>query len=114
MFIPKEIVSWITTVKLDESSKLREENAALRAERDILKHQLSTSQFQMDWFRSQINALQFERAALLDKAYGIKAPVPELVKAAPRLPEMKPEDFSFDDVGDEIAKHLGLPIYDKQ
>lgn len=114
MWIPKSIVDWITSVKLDEAPKLREENAALRAERDILKHQLSTSQFQLDWMRGQINTLQLERSALMSKAYDIRVPAPELVKysALPQGP--KPEDFSFDDVGDEIARQMGLPVYGKQ
>jgi len=114
MWIPKSIVDWITTVKLDESSKLREENASLRAERDTLKHQLSTSQFQLDWFRGQINTLQLERSALMDKAYGIKVPTPELVKLPIKGLDTAQDEFSFDDLGDEVAKRLGLPTYEKQ
>ena len=111
MFIPKEIVNWITSVKLDEAPKLREENAALRAERDALKHQLSATQFQSDWFRIQINSLQVERSALYEKLYGIQIPAPELVKTPVASP-IKVDEFNFDDIGDEIAKKLGYPVYD--
>lgn len=115
MWIPKSIVTWITSVKLDEAPKLREENAALRAERDSVKNQLSALQFQFDWIRLQINTLQLERAALMEKAYGIKVPAPELVKAPPtKSPDSPRDEFSFDDIGDEVAKVLGMPVYGKQ
>lgn len=110
MFIPEKIVDWITSVKLDEAPKLREENAALRAERDAVKGHLSALQFQFDWVRLQINALQLERSALIEKVYGIKVPAPELVRAEPvTAPQI--DKFSFDDVGDELAKQLGYPVY---
>lgn len=111
MFIPEKIVDWITSVKLDEAPKLREENAALRAERDAVKSHLSALQFQFDWVRLQINALQLERSALIEKVYGIKVPAPELVRTpTPSVADIV-DKFSFDDMGDEVAKKLGYPVY---
>ena len=111
MWIPSKIVDWITSVKLDEAPKLREENAALRAERDAVKNQLSALQFQFDWIRLQINTLQMERTALLEKAYGIKVPAPEIVRTPVLSAENRLDEFTFDDVGDDLAKRLGYPLY---
>lgn len=117
MFVPKTLIDWITTVKLDEAPKLREENAALRAERDTLKLELAKSHFTQDWFRMQINTLQLERTALLNKAYSINVPAPELIQARvlPREDEPKiPTAMDFEDMGDSLAKKLGLPTYSEQ
>jgi len=111
MWIPKSIVDWITSVKLDEAPKLREENSALRAERDVLKFQLQVSQNQFDWLRMQVNTLQLERMALLEKAYGIKVPAPEIIRVPVLGEDTRQEEFSFEDVGEEIAKQLGYPVY---
>ena len=61
----------------------------------------------------QVNSLQLERTALLEKAYGIRVPAPEVVRvpyvgAAPAATD----DFSFEDMGDKMAKKYGFPIFD--
>jgi hypothetical protein len=112
MWIPKSIVDWITTVKLEESQTLREENAALRAERDALKNNLTASQFQFDWIRGQINSLQLERAALYEQLYGVKITAPELARVPVPGKAGAVDEFSFDDIGEDLAKKFGLPTYD--
>lgn len=107
---------WISASKLLDYFKisqtsfddLRAEVASLRVERDHLKSELLTSRIQQDWLRMQVNTLQFERTALMDRAYGIKVPAPELARSAQPF---NPSEFSFDDLGDEVAKKLGLPLY---
>lgn len=88
---------------------LREDLAAVRAERDLLKLQLATATNHFDWLRIRINALETERAQLIEKAYGIKIPVPEIVR-----PNRSPMDMNadlFSDMGDDAAKTLGMPVY---
>ena len=89
---------------------LREELSAVRAERDSLKLQNAVSQNHFDWLRVKTNQLEFERAQLLEKAYGIKTPIPEIVRA-PQFPiDFNPASM-FEDVGEKAARELGLPVY---
>lgn len=111
MFVPKALIDWITTVKLDEGNKLREELAAIRAERDAIKTELIGAKLNSDWLRMQVNTLQLERTALMEKVYNIKVPAPEIVRQHVR-DAVDPKDFSFDDMGDEVAKRFGFPLYD--
>lgn len=89
---------------------LREELAATRAERDALKVQVATAQVTGDWLRNKVNQLELERAGLIEAAYQIKLPaVPQIQRQ--RLPTVSPNEFSFSDVGDELARKLGLPVW---
>jgi predicted nuclease with TOPRIM domain len=111
MWIPKSVLDWFQISK-DVVADLREELSATRSERDLLKLQLTTSQSNFSWLTTRVNVLEVERAQLLEKAYGIKTVVPEIVKTS-----SKNLDFSaalFDDVGDTVAKELGLPVFGTQ
>lgn len=108
MWVPSAVVDWFHISKQAVDS-LREDLAAIRAERDMLKVQLATSQNHFDWLRIRINALETERAQLIEKAYGIKVPIPELVR-----PPTSPLDLNadlFSDIGEDAAKSLGMPLY---
>ena len=102
---------WISTKIFELLSSNRDEVVKLRTERDALRDELSRANILSDFFRLQINSLQMERQQLLDKAYGIKVPAPLIEKVPVRGEEHSIEEFSFDDVGDEVAKKLGLPVY---
>lgn len=78
MWVPKEVADWFKISK-DSVDALREELAAVKAERDGLKTQLTVTQNNFDWIRMQVNQLQAENKALMQKAYGVNVPVPELV-----------------------------------
>lgn len=108
MWVPKEVADWFKISK-DSVDALREELAACRAERDSLKMQLSITQNNLEWIRKQINNLQYERVQLLEKAYGITVPVPEIARVNRTATDVN--EFSFDDIGDEVAKRMGLPVY---
>jgi predicted nuclease with TOPRIM domain len=109
MWVPSAVVEWFHISKQTVDAQ-REELSAIRAERDSLKLQLASSQNHFDWLRIRVNTLEVERAQLIEKAYGLKIPVPEIVRQ-PVFPANPIESFSFDDMGDEEAKKLGLPIY---
>lgn len=91
---------------------LREELAALKAERDVLTHQLTVAQTNFDWLRVKVNQLELEKTALMEKAYNIKLPVPEILRAPQIDPTFDPKHFDFNDMGDKLAKQYGLPSYD--
>ena len=81
MWLSPKIFSVLEVAK-ERVDSLREELAAVRAERDVLKTQYATLQNSFDWVRMQINQLQAENKALMNRAYGIQVPVPELVTKA--------------------------------
>ena len=102
---------WISGKIVNLLTGNRDELVKLRTERDNYRDELSRSQILGDWLRVQVNTLQMERSALLDKAYGIKVPVPMLERTPTMSEDTSQRDFSFEDVGDELAKKLGLPTY---
>lgn len=126
MWIPSRVLDWFESLKEASDSAisvnialvndLRQELTAVKTERDALKLQAAVNQNNFEWIRTRVNALEMERAQLIQKAYGINLPVPEVVRT-PR-PGQGPEDtgnqFSFDDLGEDMARKLGFPTYDKQ
>lgn len=110
MWIPKALLS-VLQVNGDVVKQLQSDTAALRIERDLLRAELIKSQINSDWFRLKVNSLEFERAGLLEKAYGIKTPAPQIERSQPIDPANDPSNFSFEDVGNDMAKKLGLPIW---
>lgn len=111
MWLSHRLVGILEVAK-ESVDDLREQCAVLRAERDLLKDQLRAAQINSDFFRMQINSLQMERAELLRKAHGITVPAPQIQKRLEMDPAFDPNNFSFSDVGDEVARKLGLPTYD--
>lgn len=110
MWVPKTTFE-LFHISKDTVNSLREEVAALKVERDSLKEQVQKAQILGDWLRIQINTLQIERTALMEKAYNIRVPSPELVRAAPVVPENDLGEFSFQDIGDALAKKWGYPLH---
>lgn len=107
MWVSEKVVDWFQISK-DSVDNLREELAAVKAERDVNKSELQSLRIQSDWLRMQVNTLQFERTALMDKAYGIKVPTPEIARVPPKIDR---GEISFEDMGDTLAKKFGLPVY---
>lgn len=125
MFIPSRVIGWFESfqksaeknaeVAKEAMQQLREELSAVRAERDLLKTELLSAKINSDWLRVKVNDLEFQNKGLIEKAYQIKLPVPEIV-ATPAVhnPFKSFDSFSpFEDMGDEMAAKLGLPTYNK-
>jgi hypothetical protein len=110
MWFPKAAREWFD-ISLSTITAQREELAAVKAERDCLQKELTSTQITCDWLRLQLNQLQAERRALLEKAYNITLPTPQLVRHSD-LPTPELKDFSFEDVGEAAARALGLPSYE--
>lgn len=114
MWIPGKVVDWFTAMRVEAVPELQAELAALRAERDALKLQAAVDRVNFDWLRMKVNTLEVEKTALMEKAYGIKLPAPEIVRTPVIGERPQMAEFSFDDLGDNVAKTLGFPTYDKQ
>lgn len=110
MWLSKQVVDFFK-ISQESFQGLREDLAALRAERDALKQQVTSANLVNDWLRMKVNTLEAERTQLLDKAYGIKVAAPQLVKA-PVMTKEKLDEFTFDDIGEQVARTMGLPSYD--
>ena len=110
MWVPSKVFDWFK-ISQESVNELRTEVLALRAERDVLKQQLITTNANFEWLRTRVNQLEVERAGLLEKATGIKTAVPEIVRSHSQLDNML-NNFTFEDVGEDMAKRLGLPSFD--
>lgn len=67
-------------LNVDQTRELRIENAVLKSENETLKRQLAIAQTNFDWLRFRVNTLEFERVGLMERAYQIKLPAPEIVR----------------------------------
>jgi hypothetical protein len=110
MWLSPKVFS-ILEVSKDSVDALREELAAIKVERDLLKAQLATSQIHFDWILGQVNTLQMERTALLDKAYGVKIATPEIVRRPVKDGDINLNELDFSDIGDQLAGKYGFPAY---
>ena len=114
MWVPPALLELFSIGK-ETVSILREEVATLKVERDALKDHLKSVSINSDWFRMKVNQLEVEKAALIEKAYGVKLPAPEFVRTLPQadysLANKVLDSDLFNDMGDELAKRVGLPTY---
>lgn len=96
---------------------LREELATSRAENQLLRSEIQANKVTSDWLRLQFNEMKLQNAQLLQKAYNIQIPVPEVIRTPNPIfggqGTDKEFNFTFEDIGDEAARALGLPTYDK-
>ena len=109
MWISNAVLEWFK-ISQETFTDLKVEVAALKTERDLLRADLLTTKANCQWVTQRINILEVERAQLLHKAYNIDVPVPEIVVQPRKAAEFN--SALFDDIGNEQAKMLGLPVYD--
>lgn len=98
-------------ISRDSVAQLREDLAAVRAERDLYKQQEFVARCNFDWIKQRIYQLEVERAQLIEKCYGLRAPVPEVMRAPRDLSPLKVDMSVFEDIGDQAAAELGYPVY---
>lgn len=97
---------WLNRKVYDD---LRDKLVAAEAEARGQAGALRTVQANLDFMRVRLNQLEQERAILIERMFGVKVPVPEIVKVADPFDNHKfNEVFSFEDVGDERAAQLGI------
>src|SRR5688572_29023879 len=77
-----EKLTALLELNVDETKRLRQDLAAVRAERDELKVRASVAQNNFEWARNRLNSFEMEKAALMAKAFNVHVPVPEIVRTA--------------------------------
>lgn len=99
---------WISRAAYDEMMRRAlEANGA----KEALERQLIAQKVTQDWLLHRLTGLEHERAQLLYRYMDVKITVPVVELDVPKTPENSSigSDLpSFNDVGDEEAKKLGL------
>lgn len=111
MFVSAKIFDWLKLSK-DYVDEMKADLIQAKAELLALQDKCRTLQINADWFRMKVNTLEMTNTALMEKAYNIKLPTPQIMKQPTLDPTFDPKNFSFTDVGEEMAKQLGLPSYE--
>lgn len=107
MWIPSKLLPWLEVSK-DAYRSLREENAALKVELSTVKVDLASSKIGSDWLRMKVNDLEATNKALLEKAYDIRLPVPQMVREQRHDPNPYKLPLAlFEHIDEESAKALG-------
>lgn len=101
----------LVQISKETVDELRITVSTLAHENRILNDQLRKAEITSDWLRMKVNQLEYERTAFMEKAFNIKVPVPEITRQPTVDPTFDPKNFSFEDVGDPLAKTLGLPTF---
>lgn len=84
-------------------------NAHYIGENKTLAEQLVSQKVTMDWLMVRLTQLEHERAQLIFNYMGVKITTPQFEpERAPIGGEAISDIPSFDDVGDEKAKEMGL------
>lgn len=114
MWLPRHVYD-LFQVSKESADALRTELATVRAERDALKLSEATAKTNFNWLTLRVNALEVERAQLIKKAYNIDVAVPEIVRTSNQRANasniLELTSTLFEDVGDPMAKELGLPTF---
>jgi hypothetical protein len=115
MWVNKQLFNRVFDANCDQIEMLTQLHKAAHyhaASIDELRAQKAKDDMTIDWMRHRLNALEKERAILLNKIAGIHVPVPEIVPTRPGTLSRDLPDFdslpSFEDVGDQEALRLGI------
>lgn len=111
MWVPSRTFE-LFSISKDTVDALRVELAEARAEAALLRTQLLQAQTNFNWITIRVNALEVERAALIQKVHGISVATPEIIRGPSRhqLEDAINTDI-FSDMGDDRAKENGLPVW---
>ena len=125
MWLPASVLDWFTSLKEDsrdnrklaeatlellkeDLSQTKQELAAANAQLLNYAHQASRDNANIDWLKASINRLEMERGAYLKKHENLDVDVPQFEQSpAP------PDRSGFEDIGDELARKLGMTLYDE-
>lgn len=103
MWLSEKLLNVFQVAK-ETVDELRLEVSTLRSENDVLKSQLEHSRIMSEWLRVRVNQLEYERVGLLERAYQIKLPAPEIVRTGR---DLAPGSFNLANLFDS------LPLDDK-
>lgn len=111
MFVSKRIFNLLIEAQ-DNVYDLRSELKTKEEAIVTLERELASVRANFNWLTTRVNALELERALLLEKVTGVKTAVPEIARTVPTnsIEQLLNSDI-FTDMGDEKARALGLPTY---
>lgn len=101
MWIPSPVLA-LFQFNLDEQQAVREQLAVALARATDLERSLQHSRTSFDWLRTRVNDLEYQNKALLEKAFNIKVPAPQIERHL--APPVDLREFGFQDLGDDFAK----------
>jgi|PlaIllAssembly_1097288.scaffolds.fasta_scaffold00765_11 hypothetical protein len=113
MWVPKWVVqSWQAHSDQGSLRSLIAENNVLRGRNLELEKRAVAAEITNDWLRARLNQVEAERSILLSKQVGVPFGAPVIHTAAPPfegegIPSIG-DELSFDDIGDEKARQLGM------
>ena len=110
MWVPSSLLELFKIGK-DTVDKLTNELNVVRAERDLLMVQLAVKNNEFSWLSQRVNALELERAQLVEKVHGIRPAVPEIASKPITMPQTL--QALFEDMGDKAARETGMVAYDE-
>ena len=89
---------------------LIQKESVARGELAALQTRFAAQDSMVDWFRIRLTQLEKERAQMILKSTGVAIETPVFAKEPEQTPldQVLGEVSTFDDVGDEIAKKLGI------
>ena len=113
MWVNKELFQAIiedNKKQADLLTKWQTNCAEIQGKLDALSSQKAKDDITIDWMRHRINALEKVNSQLMAKVAGVLLPVPEIVPTRPGTVTVPSFDYmpSFEDIGDEAAKHYGV------
>jgi len=101
-------------IKRELFEKLLENKSKAEGAAQVLAQRVVQQDATIDWLKTRLTQLEYERAQLINNYMGVKIPVPEFDKeTTAKAPRVTAEDVlnqtvAFIDVGDEEAAKLGL------
>ena len=113
MWVNRQYFKTVIEDNRQQDADLRQrahEMAMLIGENRTLGAQKAKDDVHIDWLRHRVNALEKMTAVLMQKAAGVSLPVPEIVPTRPGSMTVPNFDYmpSFEDVGEEEARRLGI------
>jgi hypothetical protein len=105
------MIMWI---QREMFSKLIADKAKAEGAAQILAQRVVQQDATIDWMKTRLTQLEYERAQLINNYMGVKIPIPEFDReTTAKAPRVTAEDVlnqtvAFIDVGDEEAAKLGL------
>lgn len=94
---------------------LQLQNTALQTKVELLQREREIAQNNFEWARVRLNHIEDERAALLWRVVGMSVPTPKVERGGQEsMAETKKTlddvigQLTFEDVGDEKARELGV------
>lgn len=104
MWLPKSVFDLFAF-----SANQRAELACLKVERDLLVREVAEAQANFKWMTVQVNQLQLERQALLEKVYNVRVAAPQVLAQPNTVPDFNESIFTdLDELADAKKQTMNV------